>query len=129
MGQKLPPDEMQLYQRVDEVLYYIWDPIGVSTSPCARTEYYSYLPVVYSMLKSTDDGKDIKDYLSLIETEHMGLGIRIGMEKRLNQVADTLLEYRNQIIPACRKSGSSGKFRHKRPLKLDGEPRFPKPLL
>ncbi len=32
----------ELYQRIDEVLYYVWDPIGVSDEPCARAEYSSY---------------------------------------------------------------------------------------
>ena len=32
----------ELNQRIDEVLYYEWDPIGVSDKPCARAEYSSY---------------------------------------------------------------------------------------
>ena len=50
MGQKLPPDQMELYRRVDEVLHYLWDPIGVAGAPEARDEYYSYLPHVFSLL-------------------------------------------------------------------------------
>ena len=99
MGHQLPANEMKLYHRTDEVLHYIWDPIGISTTPSARDEYYSYLPKVYSMLKSTSDGQEIKNYLEQIETDHMGLGKRFGMRKRLEQVVSLLLEYRKQTIP------------------------------
>ncbi len=28
----------ELEKRIDEVLYYVWDPIEVSDEPCARAE-------------------------------------------------------------------------------------------
>ncbi len=40
MGRKLTDTELELYRRVDEVLYYVWDPIGVASSPAA----HGYLP-------------------------------------------------------------------------------------
>ena len=43
-------DGYDLRARVDEVLYYVWDPIGVSDEPCARGEYRDYAPEIYSML-------------------------------------------------------------------------------
>lgn len=49
MGKQLSPFERELYQRVDEVLHYVWDPIGVSDAPEARDEYFSYLPIVFGM--------------------------------------------------------------------------------
>ncbi len=48
---KLSDRENELYQRVDEVLHYLWDPIGVSDVPGARDEYHSYVPQVFSLLK------------------------------------------------------------------------------
>jgi len=44
MGQKLPPKQLELYKRIDEILFYRWDPIGVSDGAWARDEYQSYLP-------------------------------------------------------------------------------------
>lgn len=32
----------ELDKRIDEVLFYVWDPIGVSDIPEARGEYSSY---------------------------------------------------------------------------------------
>ena len=51
MGKKLEPKDEELYRRVDEVLHYILDPIGVSGIPQARDEYYSYLPGVFQLVK------------------------------------------------------------------------------
>jgi hypothetical protein len=74
MGKKSSPRDVELYQRVDEVLHYIWDPIGVAGMPMARDEYYAYLPTVFSLL--TQDGGDdekIAEYLIYVATERMGL--------------------------------------------------------
>ena len=49
----------ELLTRVDEVLHYLWDPIGLSEIPEARDEYSSYADVVFSMLKRGADGKEI----------------------------------------------------------------------
>ena len=46
MGQKLPPCEAKLYRHCDEILHYIWDPIGVAGRTGARDEYDSYLYTV-----------------------------------------------------------------------------------
>ena len=97
MGKKLPATEMELYRRTDEVLHYIWDPIGVSGVPEARDEYYSYLPKVFKMLASSTDGKDISDYLISIERDMMGLSINDKANERALEVADILLNYRDYI--------------------------------
>ena len=36
MGKKLPPDQLELYKRIDEILFYKWDPIGISDGDWAR---------------------------------------------------------------------------------------------
>lgn len=51
MGQKLGDTELELYRRVDEVLYYVWDPIGVAPNAVTRDEYQRYLPEVFAMLQ------------------------------------------------------------------------------
>jgi hypothetical protein len=51
MGKKLSPKDKERYKRTDEVLHYIWDPIGIAGAPEARYEYHSYLPHVFSLLK------------------------------------------------------------------------------
>jgi hypothetical protein len=90
MGQKLSPPELALYRAVDEVLYYIWDPIGVSSAPEARDEYQSYLPQVFKLLQQKQSDETIASYLSMIATEWMGLSTR--KEHDLN-VARLLLNW------------------------------------
>ena len=74
MGKKSSPRDVELYQRVDEVLHYIWDPIGVSDMPAARDEYYSYLPTVFSLITQDENNDEkIAAYLVHVATERMGL--------------------------------------------------------
>jgi hypothetical protein len=94
MGSKLPPLEEELYPRTDEVLHYIWDPIGVSTAPEARDEYYSYLPQVFSLVKAKADAEAIAAHLTEIATKRMGL---TNNHKHDLEVAELLL-YWQQVI-------------------------------
>jgi hypothetical protein len=73
MGQKLPPQKMELYKRIDEVLFYKWDPIGISDSDWARDEYQSYLPQVFKLALENNSPEPIANYLTVVTTENMGL--------------------------------------------------------
>ena len=73
MGKKLPPDQLELYKRIDEILFYKWDPIGISDTNWARDEYQSYLPKVFSMAMEPQSPARISEYLTLVATERMGL--------------------------------------------------------
>lgn len=94
MGQKLSPQDLELYQRVDEVLHYIWDPIGVSGVPMARDEYYSYLPHVFSLLKSNASPESIVKYLFEVSTDRMGLKENRSKDA---EVAEILLDWKESI--------------------------------
>lgn len=95
MGHKLPPDEAELYRRCDEVLHYVWDPIGVSGSPGARDEYHSYLPNVFALVKDNPDAEKISGYLLEVEVSSMGLP---GNPKRNRIATQTLLSWREWIL-------------------------------
>jgi hypothetical protein len=95
MGHKLSKEDAELYRRVDEVLHYMWDPIGVAGAPYARDEYRSYLPQVFALLKSSASGGEIADLLLGIEQEAMQLH---PDRKRAQMVAEILLEYRKKIF-------------------------------
>ncbi len=73
MGQKLSPQQMELYKRIDEILFYKWDPIGISDGDWARDEYQSYLPQVFKLSLENDTPEPIAAYLGIISTENMGL--------------------------------------------------------
>jgi len=90
MGRKLDAFEQELYQRTDELLHYVWDPIGVSGIPSARDEYNSYLPQVFSMLVESRKPEDIAMYLAEVEEQRMGLTPNRG---KASQVAVSLVDW------------------------------------
>lgn len=95
MGEKLNPQEIDLYRATDEVLHYIWDPIGNSEAPGARDEYWSYLPKVFQMLSTENSNEEIVEYLLKIESESMGLKPN---RKKAKRVAEILNEYKEKIF-------------------------------
>jgi len=84
----------ELYRRVDEVLHYVWDPLGVSDTPEARDEYYSYLARVLSLLKTSSDVEQIAEYLSDVIIVRMG--VTSNRTKNL-EVAQLLLDWKYVI--------------------------------
>ena len=86
MDQKLPANEKELYKRIDEVLHYLWDPIGVSDVPEARDEYFSYLPQILSFAKLKEGESKNTEYLNLVLTQHMGLTSNIDSCKYIAKI-------------------------------------------
>jgi len=97
MGQNLSPHQNELYRRTDEVLHYIWDPIGVAGVPEARDEYDSYFPHVFSLLVNNPKAGEIQNYLIKIEGENMGLSVNDNSRNRAKEVEDILTNYRDMI--------------------------------
>jgi hypothetical protein len=95
VGTRLPPKENELYQRTDEVLHYLWDPIGVAGAPGARDECWSYLPHVFSLLMERADEGAIADYLVTVERESMGLP---GRRDEALRIARKPIEYRAWVL-------------------------------
>ncbi|CAE6824571.1 hypothetical protein [Paraburkholderia haematera] len=86
--------DLELYRRVDEVLYYVWDPIGIAQSPVARDEYQGYLPKVFAMLQEGADASSVAGYLDTVATERMGLQENGEHSKH---VAELLLDWKTMI--------------------------------
>ena len=83
----------ELNQRIDEILYYVWDPIGVSDEPCARAEHSSYtMTILKYVLK--EDLNQIANHLSKIEVDSMGL---TADKDRNLEVAKRLLDYKYAV--------------------------------
>ena len=97
MGHSLSPEQKQLYRRVDETLYYLWDPIGVGTVPEARDEYESYLPRVFSLLTARAPSQEIIDFLVTTETETMGSGDSQRARERAERVVAILTRWREVL--------------------------------
>ncbi|GGY88030.1 hypothetical protein GCM10007388_21810 [Pseudoduganella plicata] len=86
-----------MYRRVDEVLYYLWDPIGVSAVPSARDEYRSYVPQVVTLLEDDASAERVASYLNGVVTRRMGLTGNI--EATLRVVA-VLLDWKAVLTAA-----------------------------
>jgi len=95
MGTKLSREDAALYHRIDEVLHYIWDPIGVAGAPGARDEYNAYLPRVFALVRDRAPEHEIVSFLLGVEVEQMGLSFS-GREKA-EQVAGICSEWREWI--------------------------------
>jgi hypothetical protein len=87
-------DGNELSRRVDEVLYYVWDPIGISHEPCARWEYKSYVPGVLQALIDHDEVQPISDHLAFIIRDNMGESPDI---QKCNKAAVFLLRHKSAI--------------------------------
>jgi hypothetical protein len=94
MSKEMSPTDKKLYSMADEVLHYIWDPIGVSGVPMARDEYHAYLPHVFSLLKTGSDTEKIADYLFEVSTQKMGLN---GKRSHDMHVAGVLLDWKETL--------------------------------
>jgi len=88
----------ELRRRVDEVLYYIWDPIGVSEAPYARAEYESYIPKVLQMVEENDNIRTISAHLADIISTQMGFS---PDTKRCDHAAEILLMHKQAIKEGC----------------------------
>lgn len=95
MGQKLPPQEMKLYRQTDEILHYMWDPVGVAGVAQARDEYHSYLPKIFQLLLNKKSKEEIAAYLNDIEENRMGL---TSNKSATLEIAEILLSAREAII-------------------------------
>lgn len=69
----LSSKDKELHRITDEVLHYLWDPIGVSCFPQARDEYYTYSTQVFSLLKDGATQEAVAEYLGRVSTQRMGL--------------------------------------------------------
>ncbi len=86
--------DKELYRRTDEILHYLWDPIGISDTPQARSEYYGYLPQVFMKLKKGVSQFDLANYLDKIQVENIGMPSDLNRNK---QIAEVLLGWKEVI--------------------------------
>ena len=87
-------NDRRLYQLCNEVLFYIWDPIGVRMTAAARDEYDSYAKTVFKYLKEDQNAKKIADYLSKVRTTSIGLR---SARKEDKDVAELLVAWREAL--------------------------------
>ena len=77
-----------LYKKIDDILWYDWDPIGVKDL-APRDEYQSYVPDIFNLKKAGADRNQIANALFKFETENMGMG---GTLENCLIIADKILK-------------------------------------
>ena len=89
---KLNLRDRRLYRAVNEVLHYLWDPIGIAGVPQARDEYDSYVPQVFTLLKSGATELVISEHLQQLSEDRIGLS---RLPERANETASALVDWRD----------------------------------
>lgn len=95
MGQRLEPEQLALYKRIDKILWSDWDPAEVNSIQEARDEYYCYLFPLLNLVTDQATTDQISDYLYHIETKNMLL---LGNKKRCDKVAKLIKVNSKKIL-------------------------------
>ena len=88
----------ELERRVDEVLFYFWDPIGISPDPYARAEYKSYVVGVLGMVQNNKSTAEIAERLCEIQSVSMELS---PDKERAIAAAELLVRHKEAIDEGC----------------------------
>jgi hypothetical protein len=79
---------------VDEVLHYVWDPLGVAGIPEVRDEYRGYVPRVVE-LAMEGNVASLKEYLHWVETRTMGVS---GDPGQCEEVASIIFSWKEALL-------------------------------
>jgi len=80
-------NDFLLYMRIDDILWFDWDPIGVNDA-APRDEYLSYVPEFFELVKAKADRHVIADRLFKLESRFMGMD---GAMENCLEIADKIL--------------------------------------
>jgi len=92
---RLSQAEQNFYNRVDEILFYKWDPIGVSDENWSRDEYQSYTPQVFRIALESTTPERLAEYLNKTATERMGLN---PVKEHDTKIAKMILDLKDETI-------------------------------
>jgi len=59
--------------KIDEIIFYKWDPLQISKEECLRDEYRSYMPEIFRLALESETFHPIADHLSQVSTEYMSM--------------------------------------------------------
>lgn len=77
-----------IFKKIDDILWFDWDPIGVNDIEGARNEYQSYTPEIFGLKIKGADRDSIANRLNEIAVDRMGL---LGNIEHCNRIADKIL--------------------------------------
>ncbi len=81
--------------RIDEILHFVWDPIGVSKNgfPNARDEYSSYVAEIEKAIQDGATESDIVKLLDGIQIDRMGLSSDLANCSRVAAAIFAWIDY------------------------------------
>lgn len=94
MKEQLLPKQLELYRGIDEILWSDWDPIGINLLSSNRSEYQSYIPVIFSMVMKNASSLELEQYLDDVVKNRMGLR---SSKKSNKPVAEKIVALKNQL--------------------------------
>ena len=91
--------EQELYLKVDEILFYVWDPLCISIDQLYREEYLPYLPHVFDLMLASQNGEELLSYLVFVEENKFGVTRGDNLARlRARRCVEILMEYRHQLL-------------------------------
>ena len=94
-----PEREQALYMLLDELLFYRWDALCLSIDEEYREVYYPFLPHLFDLLLTTEDGRELVDYLTFVEETRLGAITGDNLvRKRAWRLAEQVLRYKQQLF-------------------------------
>ena len=84
----------QLRQRVDEILFYKWDPLEFSDSNLPRDEYANYLEQVFILAVNEHSAKPLAEHLSTLTVNAFGLSENM---KHNTKIAELIYSIVNEL--------------------------------
>ena len=81
-----------LSRAIDEVLHYLWDPMGVAGIPESRAAYTSYVPELLDLLQAQAPRRLLAAYLTQIAWNPIGV---LTSEQTLDRTLDALIAWRD----------------------------------
>lgn len=94
MKEQLLPKQLELYRGIDEILWSDWDPIGINLLSSNRSEYQSYIPVIFSMVMKNASSLELEQYLDDVVKNRMGLR---SSKKSNKPVAEKIVALKNRL--------------------------------
>ena len=90
-----PDMNADIYVDICKTLNSDWDPIGLAPLDDEDTEYLTYSPRIYSMLKDDADAQAIQSYLDSTVRDRMGL---TPDTQKSALVAATLAAFKSRLV-------------------------------
>ena len=90
----------EMEKRVSEILFYVWDPIGVNRMTSCRDEYESYVPVIAAYLLHDFAESALDALMMFIMEDYMGTRLT-NPPRRKYQHLETLrmlMEWRAELF-------------------------------